>query len=187
VAGNGCAVAFRRSIVRYCRRLFKARENFPADRFAPSAENFSLSGLDQPPPAPGFGRCRKALSDTEKENDMTIPPTDAGQTITVTGYPLSDPVTIRDAQPDHTIHGEGWLLGVEQAMRLLDAWTDAPTADSDVVRDWTYSESGVFVTALYLDGELGQSIWESAAGSDGDDVYSTVTMPFDFDVEEQNR
>ena len=182
--GNGYAVAFRRSIVRCCRRLLKAHENFSTDRSAFSVENFSLFGLDQSPPPPGFGRCRKAMSDTEKENTMTIPPTGAGRTIIVTGYPLPAPVTFHDTQPDHAIHGEGWLLGVGDAMRLLEAWKDAP-GESDVTRDWMYSGCGVLVTALYFDGEMSLSVWESAIGSDGADLYSTVTMPFDFEVQEQ--
>ncbi|HEX4400161.1 MAG TPA: hypothetical protein VHZ98_02415 [Galbitalea sp.] len=117
---------------------------------------------------------------------MTIPLAHTGQAITITGYPLAAPVTIRDAQPDHTINGEGWLLSVAQAMDLLDAWKDGH-GEADVVREYTYSESGLFITGLYLDREIDLSVWESATGSDGDDLYSTVMMPFDFEVQEQKQ
>ena len=102
--------------------------------------------------------------------------------ITITGYPLPDPVIIHDIRLDNLIHADGWLLDHEDAVRLLDAWRDAPTDEDDVRREWIYSESGVFVTALYLDGEVGLALWESARGSDGTDVYSTRDMPFDFDI-----
>lgn len=104
-------------------------------------------------------------------------------TITITGYPLPEPVTIPAVQPDETIHGDGYLLAPAQTRQLLDAWKDAP-GGADVVRDWIYSEAGLFVTALHLDEEISLSIWEAAIGSNGTDLYSTTTMPFDFDVQE---
>lgn len=112
---------------------------------------------------------------------MNAHPTIRRHKISITGHPLPAPVTIHNAEPDKTIHGDGWLLTVTQAARLLDAWKNAPTGnDSDLIREWVYCESGVFVTALCMDGEVGLSVWESATGTDGDDIYSTVTMPFDF-------
>ena len=102
--------------------------------------------------------------------------------ITISGHPLPGTLAIVGAIPDETIYGEGWLLNPTQAMHLLDLWKHAPTGDGDAVRDWAYSDSSVFVTALYLDGELGMAVWDSATGSDGTDLYSTTTMPFDFDI-----
>lgn len=102
--------------------------------------------------------------------------------ITISGYPLPGTVTISNARPDEHIHGEGWLLDLEQATHLLDAWQHAPTGHSDVARAWAYYEVGMIVTALHLDGEVTISGWESAIGSDGADLYSTVNMPFDFDI-----
>lgn len=101
--------------------------------------------------------------------------------ITIIGYPLPAPVVL-DAMPDDHIHEDGWLLTASQARILLDAWRNAPAEDPDVVRTWEYAEIGLFVTALHLDSEIDLSIWESAIGSDGDDLYSTLTMPFDFDI-----
>ncbi|MFC4244996.1 hypothetical protein ACFOYW_16630 [Gryllotalpicola reticulitermitis] len=111
---------------------------------------------------------------------MTGQPT---ATITVTGYPLPEPVIIPAVQPDETIQGDGYLLTPAQTRQLLDVWKDAP-GEPDVVREWIYSEAGLFVTALHLDEEITLSIWEAAIGSDGADLYSTTAMPFDFNVEE---
>ncbi len=111
----------------------------------------------------------------------------AGRAITVTGYPLAEPVTIEQAQPDTEIHGPGWLLSISQAVAILDAWKHAPRGDSDVVREWRYSAAGLFVTALYIDGDVVLSLWESATGSDGTDLYATATMPFDFETTEATR
>ena len=102
--------------------------------------------------------------------------------IAITGYPIPGSVTIANARPDESIHGEGWLLDPEQVTHLLDAWKHAPTGNTDVRRDWAYYEIGMFVTVLHMDEEISISGWESAIGSDGDDLYSTVTMPFDFDI-----
>ena len=102
--------------------------------------------------------------------------------ITIIGYPLRGEVTIRDPRPDIDVHGAGWLLDVEQVVHLLDAWKHSPGGDSDVVREWVYYDVGLFVTVLYLDCEISVSSWEAATGSDGTDLYSTVTMPFDFTV-----
>lgn len=102
--------------------------------------------------------------------------------IAITGHPLPEPVIVDDITPDGRIHPDGWLLDHADAARLLDAWRNAPTDDDAVVREWGYSESGLFITALYLDGELSLATWESARGSDGNDVYSTQNMPFDFDI-----
>jgi hypothetical protein len=104
-------------------------------------------------------------------------------TITITGCPLPEPVTIPAAQPDETIHGDGYLLTPTQTRQLLSAWKDAP-GESDVGREWIYAEAGLFVTALHLGEEITLSIWEAAIGSDGTDLYSTTTMPFDFNVQE---
>ncbi|MAP64363.1 MAG: hypothetical protein CMH34_11620 [Microbacterium sp.] len=107
--------------------------------------------------------------------------------LTITGYPLAEPVVIDGAEPDDTIFGTGWLIAQPQAEAVITAWADAPTGlapdgADDVRRAWHYSPLGVFVTALHLDGELGLSEWESAIGSEGDDRYSTTQMPFDFDI-----
>ncbi|GAB2564100.1 hypothetical protein [Leucobacter ruminantium] len=111
----------------------------------------------------------------------------AGEIITVSGYPLVKPVTIEYAYPDTENHGTGWLLSISQAVAILDAWKHAPRGDSDVVREWCYSAAGLFVTALYIDGDVVLSLWESAAGSDGTDRYATATMPFDFETTEATR
>lgn len=102
--------------------------------------------------------------------------------IAITGYPLPDPVIIHGVTPDGLIHPDGWLLDHADVAELLDAWRDAPTDEDDVVREWAYSESGLFVTALHMEGEINVAFWESACGSDGNDVYSTRNMPFDFDI-----
>lgn len=102
--------------------------------------------------------------------------------IAITGYPLPEPVIIHDITPDGIIHPDGWLLDHADAAQLLDAWLNAPTDEDDVAREWAYSESGLFVTALHMEGEIGLAFWESASGSDGTDVYSTRNMPFDFDI-----
>ncbi|OJX65521.1 MAG: hypothetical protein BGO95_10695 [Micrococcales bacterium 73-13] len=102
--------------------------------------------------------------------------------IQITGYPLPAPVIIHDPAPDAFMRAGHWLLDHEDAARLLTAWRDALTDEADVRREWAYSESGLFATALYLDGELSVALWESATGSDGTDVYSTATIPFDFEV-----
>lgn len=114
---------------------------------------------------------------------MNAHPTIRRHTISITGRPLPAPVTVDNVERDDTIHGDGWLLTAPQAARLLDAWKTAPTGnDTDVIREWVYSESGVFLTALCMDGEVSLSVWESATGSDGDDIYSTLIMPFDFHI-----
>ncbi|MGO1852358.1 MAG: hypothetical protein ACTIKQ_04530 [Microbacterium sp.] len=110
--------------------------------------------------------------------------------ITISGYPLPAPLTL-DAEPDDYIFDEGWLLTHDETQRLIEAWCDAPTApapngEDDVRRIWSYSELGLFVTVLYLDGELGIDHWESAIGSEGTDLYSTTMMPFDFDISADN-
>lgn len=92
---------------------------------------------------------------------MNAHPTIRRHTISITGRPLL-PVafTSDNAKRDETIHGDGWLVTVSQAARLFDAWKKAlaGTDDDDpVIRGWTYSESGVFVTALCMDGEIGLS------------------------------
>lgn len=102
--------------------------------------------------------------------------------IRIEGYPMPGQVTIAHPQTDTSIHGTGWLLDVDQVRHLLDAWKHAPAGDSDVRREWVYYDHGLFVTALYLGGELSISSWEAADGSDGNDRYSTVTMPFEFTV-----
>ena len=102
--------------------------------------------------------------------------------IQISGYPLPAPVIIHEIVPDDLIHAGHWLLEQDDAARLLEAWRDAPTDEADVRREWAYSESGLFATALYLDGEITIALWESACGSDGDDLYSTRDMPFDFEV-----
>lgn len=107
--------------------------------------------------------------------------------LTLTGYPLAEPVVIEGAEVDETIFGRGWLLTQTQVDAIVTAWADAPVdpapdGTEDVCRAWRYSPTGIFVTALYLDGELGLSEWESATGSEGEDRYSTTQMPFDFDI-----
>ncbi|HRN28949.1 MAG TPA: hypothetical protein PK781_01555 [Terrimesophilobacter sp.] len=102
--------------------------------------------------------------------------------IAISGYPLPEPVIIYDITPDGLIHPDGWLLDHADVAQLLRTWRDAPTDEDDVTREWAYSESGLFVTALYMEGEIGIAFWESARGSDGTDVYSTQNMPFDFDI-----
>lgn len=111
----------------------------------------------------------------------------ATKTISISGYPLIEPVTIRNACPDDSIHGSGWMLSLSEAVQLLNAWKQAPTDHSDVLREWRYSASGLFATALYLDEDISLSFWESTVGSDGTDRYSTETMPFDFEVQETPR
>ncbi|MGO1506710.1 MAG: hypothetical protein ACTHW5_01545 [Microbacterium sp.] len=106
--------------------------------------------------------------------------------ITISGYPLPAPVTL-DADIDDHIFGSGWLLAHDDAQKLIEAWCDAPTdlspdGNDDVRRTWSYSELGLFVTVLSLDGELSIDHWESAEGSEGYDIYSTTTMPFDFTI-----
>ncbi len=105
----------------------------------------------------------------------------------VTGHPLAEPVVLDGAHPDESIFGTGWLIGREQAEAIITACAEAPADPAtngvdDLRRAWHYSPLGLFVTALYLDGELGLSEWESAIGADGADRYSTTQMPFDFDI-----
>lgn len=113
--------------------------------------------------------------------------------ITISGYPLPAPITLT-AEADDYIVGEGFLLDHDETQRLIEAWCDAPSdlapnGADDVRRTWSYSELGLFVTVLYLDGELSIDHWESAIGSEGTDLNSTTQMPFDFtihaDAEEQ--
>lgn len=106
--------------------------------------------------------------------------------IKISGYPLTAPITLRAEKDEHII-GEGFLLDIDETCRLIEAWCDAPThpapgGEEDVHRSWSYSELGLFVTVLYMDGELTMDHWESATGSDGTDLYSTTQMPFDFTV-----
>lgn len=106
--------------------------------------------------------------------------------ITISGYPLPVPITLT-AEKDGHIIGEGFLLDHDETQRLIEAWCDAPTAfapngEDDVRRTWSYSELGLFITVLHLDGELSIDHWESAIGSEGTDLYSTTQMPFDFTV-----
>lgn len=106
--------------------------------------------------------------------------------ITISGYPLPAPITLT-AEPDDYIIGDGFLLDHDETQRLIEAWCDAPTepapnGEDDVRRTWSYSELGLFVTVLYLDGELSIDHWESAIGSEGTDLYSTTQMPFDFTI-----
>lgn len=106
--------------------------------------------------------------------------------ITISGYPLPAPLTL-DAEADEHLIGEGWLLSRDDTERLIDAWCEAPTdpapsGEDDVRRSWSYCELGLFITVLYLDGELSIEHWESADGSEGTDIYSTTMMPFDFTI-----
>lgn len=106
--------------------------------------------------------------------------------ITISGYPLITALTLA-AEPDDYLIGDGFLIDHDDAQRLIEAWCNAPTdpapnGDDDVCRSWSYSELGLFITVLYLDGELSIDHWESADGSEGSGVYSTTTMPFDFTI-----
>lgn len=106
--------------------------------------------------------------------------------IKISGYPLTEPLTLRAEKDEHII-GEGFLLDIDETRRIIETWCNAPThpapnGEDDVRRSWSYSELGLFVTVLYMDGELTMEHWESASGSEGTDQYSTTQMPFDFTV-----
>lgn len=105
--------------------------------------------------------------------------------IEVSGYPLPGKVTIRNPRPETDDERTGWLLDVEQAVHLLDAWKHAPGGDTDVCREWVHYDVGLFVTVLYLDGEISISSWELYADNDGTVWYPTMTMPFNFIVTER--
>jgi len=105
--------------------------------------------------------------------------------LSISGHPLRRTVRIDHPRPDTAIEGTFWLLDVEQVARLLDAWKSAPGGDSDVRREWAYYDYGLFVCVLLIDGEIVMSSWEVATGSDGTDLYSTASMPFDFTITEE--
>jgi hypothetical protein len=104
----------------------------------------------------------------------------ATQGIFITGHPLTEAVYIPNPSPDEGDEGQ-WLLNIPQAEIVLDAWASAPAAE-DVIRNWERFEIGLLVTALAMEGEINISGWESVTGSDGTDIYSTGSMPFDFEI-----
>lgn len=105
--------------------------------------------------------------------------------IFITGHPLPEAVYIPATTPDDDT--DGWLLDIPQAQLILDAWESAPAPADDVLRGWERFEIGLFVTTLAMEGEITISGWESVAGSDGTDIYSTGSMPFDFEVTAARR
>lgn len=105
-----------------------------------------------------------------------------GHTISIAGYPLATPVTLTNVARDCFIEDESWLLTRDQASILLNAWKEAPAADTDVIREWERFEIGLIATALTMDGTTNISGWEAADRSDGSDTYSTANMPFDFTI-----
>ncbi|QLQ09897.1 MAG: hypothetical protein HZY75_05305 [Nocardioidaceae bacterium] len=105
--------------------------------------------------------------------------------LSISGYPLCAAVPIAHPRPDTEIHGTGWLLDVEQASHLLHAWKHAPGGNSSVLREWAYYDRGLFVTVLLVDGEISISSWEAATRSDDTDLYSTLSMPFDFTITDE--
>lgn len=102
--------------------------------------------------------------------------------IVITGFPYPSPVVIDDVSECDTHGSPHWGLTRGPAGQLLDAWTSARGGE-DVCRSFEIFEIGLIATALYLDGEINMSGWESATGSDGTDIYSTANMPFDFEIE----
>lgn len=105
-------------------------------------------------------------------------------TIQISGHPLETPLRFDDVTTDTFENPAHWLLTQPQAARLVQSWREAPTEEVGHSRASVYSQLGVFVTALYIEGELTTDEWESVAGS-GDaqnDLYSTSTMPFDFTI-----
>lgn len=105
-----------------------------------------------------------------------------GHTITIAGHPLPTPVKIANVTRDGFLDDESWLLTKEQAAILLDAWKEAPTVGTDIIREWERFEIGLIATSLTMDGTTNISGWEAADGADGTDSYSTANMPFDFSV-----
>lgn len=105
-----------------------------------------------------------------------------GTTISIAGYPLPTPVTLTNVARDCFIDDESWLLTRNQASILLNAWKEAPAANTDVIREWERFEIGLIATALTMDGTTNIGGWEAADGSDGSDTYSTANMPFDFTI-----
>lgn len=100
------------------------------------------------------------------------------------------PVTIRRARPDHSIHGTGGLLNIDQAAYILGFWAYGDytrRGNRGVIREWRYSARGLFIIALNIDDELKLATWESSARLNGADLYSTTTLPLDFDVKKVRR
>ena len=104
-------------------------------------------------------------------------------TIEISGHPLPESMRF-SAEVDEIYVGEGYLLSLGQAMRLLDAWENAPK-DDDTVRAYDYCEAGVFATSLTMEGTANVSFWECVDSAD-DPYFNTAQMPFDFDIREVN-
>ena len=153
--GTGCAVAFRLLIVRARHRLVKARENLLA-----ALRSFRSVNPDKPAPRPRTGRCRKAMSDPKKEeHHHERSPHDPQTHDHHHRAPAVGTGHHRHRRTGRHHPRRGWLLTVAQVTRLLDAWRNAPTGnDTDVIREWACTQSGVFITALCMVGEVGLSV-----------------------------
>lgn len=90
----------------------------------------------------------------------------------VTDAALSIDITLI-ARQDDRFFPDAWLLEQNQAALLMDAWAASVARPTGV----QHLEVGVFIGAFGGSDSILIQTWESATGSDGNDIYSTGNFP----------